>query len=298
LNIAHAMSCPGAAPGDSDMWLIDEQRKANESTRDLFESYREHRERTTRIALESAKAGASPTLCVLGAGNCLDLDLARLSERFSAVHLVDLDRAALERALAQQPSEVRARLVLHAPVDLSGLLDKLERWKRLETTEQELLGHHRRTAEQLFAELGSHDVVLSACCITQMQLSVLHALGDEHQLFDATRHVLATTHLHTLHELTKPGGRALLITDVLSSQRYAPLAELPPDTNALELLTRVMAAEQMIYSVRPGLFHLLHREDPLLQRQSSLSPPLAAWIWQNGVDEQLLVYAMALDRSL
>jgi len=278
------------------MWLIDEQRRANESTRSLFDSYLEHRAQTTRLALESAKT-ASATLCVLGAGNCLDLDLARLSERFSAVHLVDVDRSALDGALARQAPEVQARLVLHAPVDLSGLLDKLERWGRLETTESELLLHHRRTAQSLAAQLGSHDVVVSASCITQMQLSVLQALGDKHQLFDAVRHVLAATHLHTLHALTKPGGRALLVTDVLSASRYAPLAALPPETNLLKLLSELMAAEQMIYIARPGLFHLLQREDPLLRQSSTLSAPLAAWRWQNGPDEQFLVYAMALDRN-
>lgn len=279
------------------MWLIDEQRRANESTRSLSESYREHRQHTTRLALDSANPASPGSLCVLGAGNCLDLDLARLAERFSEVHLVDVDRSALDGALSRQPAEVRARLVLHAPVDLSGLLDKLERWKRLETTEAELLGHHRRTAESLATTLGSHDVVVSASCITQMQLSVLHGLGDRHQLFDAARHVLAATHLHTLHTLTKPGGRALLITDVLSSSRYAPLASLPPETDMLKLLSELMAAEQMIYSARPGLFHLLQQQDPLLRQASTLSPPLAAWLWQNGPNERFLVYAMALERK-
>jgi hypothetical protein len=277
------------------MWLIDEQRKANESTRSLFDSYLEHRTQTTRLALESAKPGASGSLCVLGAGNCLDLDLARLAERFSAIHLVDIDRSALDGALARQAAEVQARLVLHAPVDLSGLLDKLERWGRLETTEAELAEHHVRTAESLAEQIGRHDVVLSASCITQMQLSVLQALGDQHPLFDAARHVLAITHLHTLHALTKPGGRALLVTDVVSSARYAPLAALPAQTNLLKLLGELMAAEQLIYIARPGLFHLLQQEDPLLRRETTLSAPLRAWLWQNGPSERLLVYAMALD---
>jgi hypothetical protein len=276
--------------------LIDEQRTANESTRDLFDSYREHREHTTRLALEGAKPGAPATLCVLGAGNCLDLDLARLAERFSEVHLVDVDRAALDGAFARQEPEVRARLFLHAPVDISGLLDKLERWGRLETTEAELLSHHRQVAESLAALLGSHDVVVSASCITQIQLSVLQALGDRHQLFDAVRHVLAVTHLHALHALTRPGARALLITDVLSSTSYPPLAGVPSDTNALQLLKDLMTAEQLFYVARPGLFHLLQREDPSLRQGSTLSPPLAAWLWQNG-PERFLVYAMALDRK-
>jgi hypothetical protein len=279
------------------MWLIEEQREANESTRSLGRAYREHRAQTTRLALESAKPDGSGTICVLGAGNCLDLDLPCLAERYSAVHLVDLDAAALNAAIASQAPSVRDRLVPHTPVDLSGLLGKLERWARRETTEAELLSHHRETADALSSQLGAHDVVVSASCITQMQLSVLHALGDQHQLFDAARHVLAVTHLHTLHALTKPGGRALLITDVLSSEKYAALSELPMDASALPVLRQLMAAEQMIYIARPGLFHLLHQEDPGLCKSSRLSAPLAAWLWQNGPDVRFLVYAMALDRK-
>jgi hypothetical protein len=279
------------------MWLIEEQLKANASTRSLFDAYREHRAATTRLALESPVSGPEATLCVLGAGNCLDLDLEQLAQRFSAVHLVDVDRSALDAALARQTPAVRARLVLHAPTDVSGLLDRLERWSRLETTEAELLAHHTRTSQALVAELGAHDVVVSASCITQMQLSVLQALGDRHQLFDAVRHLLAVTHLHSLFALTKPGGRALLITDVLSSTGYAPLVELPAQTDFLQVLRQLMAAEQMFYIARPGLFHLLHREDPQLRSASVLSPPIAAWRWQNGPDISFLVYAMALDRK-
>jgi hypothetical protein len=279
------------------MWLIDEQLKANESTRSSFDAYREHREHTTRLALESRRTEEPGTLCVLGAGNCLDLDLPQLARHFSAIHLVDVDRASLEAALAREAPEVRARVTLHAPIDLSGLLDRLERWSRLEVTEEELLAHHTETARALAAQLGAHDVVVSASCITQMQLSVLRALGDRHQLFDAVRHVLAATHLHTLHALTKPGGRALLVTDVLSSVAYPPLAELPPQTDFLQLLKGLMAAEQMIYIARPGLFHLLQREDPSLNARSRLTPPLAAWRWNHGPELSFLVYAMALDHS-
>jgi hypothetical protein len=279
------------------MWLIEEQLKANESTRSLFDAYREHRAQTTRLALESSAPGSESTLCVLGAGNCLDLDLDQLAQRFSAIHLVDVDRRALDAAVARQTPAVQARLVIHAPTDLSGLLDRVERWGRLETTEAELLAHHTQTSQLLAAELGSHDVVVSASCITQMQLSVLQALGDQHQLFDAVRHLLAATHLHTLFALTKPGGRALLITDVLSDAGYPPLAELPAQTNFLQVLKQLMAAEQMFYIARPGLFHLLQREDPVLRQGSTLTPPIAAWRWQNGPDISLLVYAMALDRK-
>lgn len=289
------------------MRLIDELRQSNESTAGLASDYLEHRRQTTRLVLDAAgptatdssSAAASPSgrACLLGAGNCLDLDLPALAQRFAEVHLVDIDALALRAAVQAQPREVRARLVIHAPVDLSGLLDKLERWKRFEVTESELLEHHRRTALSLAQKLGKFDVVLSGSFITQMQLSVLNGMGEQHQLFDAVRHVLAVTHLHSLYELTSPGGKALLVTDAVSNQSYPELDQLPSDANPLQVLKEAIAAERLFYIARPGLYHFLQRQDPLLARNTTLSAPNAAWLWQNGPGLRFLVYGMTLTRK-
>jgi hypothetical protein len=44
-----------------------------------------------------------------GAGNCSDIDLARLLDRFEQVHLVDLDSEAVIHGVAAQQSTQRAR---------------------------------------------------------------------------------------------------------------------------------------------------------------------------------------------
>ncbi len=282
--------------------FVEELCETNKSTRSLRDSYRVHRQRTTELAIAQAeplRAGSKPTqrICMLGAGNCHDLDLPALAQRFSEVHLVDIDRKAVADAIKRQPRATRAQFVPHAPLDLSGMLDKLERWARLELTESELVEHHRTTALRIAKELGRYDVVVSGSFITQMQLSVLQALGEQHRLFDALRHILTATHLHTLYELLEPGGRAVLITDVLSNQSYPALDEVPPDADMLRLLGQMISAEQMIYTARPGLFHMLHQQDPLLGRNSVLGPPIAAWLWQNGPGIRFLVYAMVLKRN-
>jgi hypothetical protein len=278
------------------MQLADEQRDANRSTLDCFEEYAWHRRRTTELVVAEVPANSGQSLCALGAGNCYDIDLAKLAEHFSEIHLVDVDAEALEGARARQTPEIASRLTLHAPVDLTGFLDKLEAWARMEVTEQEMLAHPSVAAKAVAARVGAFDVVVSTCAITQMQLSVLRALGDEHRLFDAVRHTLALTHLHTLFELTKPGGRALLVTDVLSNQNYRYLDRLPVDTDGLRTLTDVIAADRVIYTARPGLFHMLARQDAVL-REAEFTPPLAAWIWRNGPESRFLVYAMELRRK-
>jgi hypothetical protein len=277
--------------------LVEEQREANQSTLAWFDAYSGHRERQTALVTEGVPLASEKRLCVLGAGNAYDLDLATLGQHFSEIHLVDIDDQALEGARARQPPEVARKLVLHAPVDLGGMFAKLEDWGRMQVTEAEMLAHPARTAKELASRLGTFDVVVSACIITQMQLSVLSALGEEHRLFDAVRHTLALTHLHTLFELTAPGGRAVLVTDVLANQNYRYLDRVPPNANFLALLTDVIAAERVIYAARPGLFHLLFRQDPTLSKQAKFSAPLAAWLWQNGPEMRFLVYAMDLRRN-
>jgi hypothetical protein len=277
--------------------LVDEQREVNQTTLTWFAEYQEHRAQTTRLVVDGVPAGSAQRVCVLGAGNANDLDLATLAAHFAEIHLVDIDREALEGAQARQPEAVAKKLVLHAPVDLTGFLAKLEAWGRMEVTEQEMLTHPQRAAKELALGLGTFDVVVSTCVITQMQLSVLTALGDTHRLFDAVRHTLALTHLHTLFELTVPGGRALLVTDVLSSQSYRYLDKVQAEANFMQILSDVIAAERVIYVARPGLFHLLARQDAVLGARATLSPPLAAWLWKNGPDSRFLVYAMALQHK-
>src|SRR5690606_3174863 len=58
---------------------IDEQKAANQSALPYDELYRGHREQLTGRILRTIQEGSGRSLCVLGAGNCYDLDLERLS---------------------------------------------------------------------------------------------------------------------------------------------------------------------------------------------------------------------------
>src|SRR5436190_4060331 len=147
-----------------------EQAQANLSALAHFSSFSGHRQRLTELALSAAPQQGG-TLCVLGAGNCFDLDLDALARCYHALHLVDLDADALAGAFARQAPETRARLVLHGGLDLSGFLDRIDRWSRFQVTPEELMGHAQATADRLHERLsGPFDIVLSACMLSQMQL--------------------------------------------------------------------------------------------------------------------------------
>ena len=272
-----------------------EQALANQSALAHFSSFQAHRQRLTALTLSAAPA-ADATLCVLGAGNCFDLDLDALASRYREVHLVDLDAAALERTFARQEVATRGRLVLHAPVDLSGLLDRIDRWSRFQVTPEELMGHADATAAQLCETVGRRfDVVLSACMLSQMQLSVLNVLSDRHRLFEAVRWTLNLTHFRSLAALTRPLGRALFATDVSSSSLHA-FDAFASSTDWVALLAELSRSGRVFDFADPKRIAALFRDDPVLGGAFPAFEVSDAWLWENGPETKFLVYASELPR--
>jgi len=273
-----------------------EQVLANQSALPHFSSFSEHRQRLSELALSAAPAEQG-TLCVLGAGNCYDLDLAALASRFRAVHLVDIDAEALERAHARQDPTTKDRLVLHGSLDLSGFLDRLDRWAAFQVSPDELMDHGQATARQLRERLGGpFDVVLSACMLSQMQLSVLNVLGEQHRLFEAIRWTLNLTHFRTLAALTRPGGVGLFATDV-SSGLLHPLDRLAPESDWVALVEQLSKARRTFDFADPKRLAELLRDDPVLRAAFPRFDVSEAWLWNNGPEARFLVYASELRRS-
>ena len=69
--------------------LIRQQLDLNQSTRTYWESFGFHRGRITELL--AGPSNGRGRLCILGAGNCNDLDLTKLLEVFEQVVFVDLD---------------------------------------------------------------------------------------------------------------------------------------------------------------------------------------------------------------
>src|SRR3954464_4205546 len=98
----------------------------NRSTRGQWELYRSHRPHIERLIVPSQRDGRA---CVLGAGNCNDLDLRWMSEVFGEVHLVDLDADAVAAGIERQKMSQSGGLRIHAPIDLTGIADLSGAWK-------------------------------------------------------------------------------------------------------------------------------------------------------------------------
>jgi hypothetical protein len=274
-----------------------EQAAANQSAIPYHAEFQGHRERLTALACAAAATTSEKTLCVLGAGNVYDLDLRELARHFDQIHLVDLDANAVRAAAARQDEATRARLAWHAPLDLSDMHDRLERWASAQLTPDELISHAGRTARTIRGALGRRfGVVVSACVLSQMQLSLLRAVGADHHLFAALRVTLNAAHLRTLAELTAPGGRAWFVTDV-SSDRIARFGATEPGGPAIELVNRLSHAGDVFAFADPRALRLLYQDDPHLCRMAELSAIQDAWIWDNGPDNRFVVYAVELARG-
>ena len=270
---------------------VEGQRESNASSVAHRAAFASHREHTTRLLLE--RAAPDKRLCLLGAGNAYDVELAELMTAYSEVHLVDLDAAALQRAVQPLTEAQRARVKRHAPVDLSGMLDRLDAWRAMRLSEDQLIRFPGEVARRLRTVLGGpFEVVASLCLLTQLQLTLLDSLTDRHPLFSAIRFTLNVAHLRALSELAGEAGCGLLVSDVTSSE----ITQLPeqPTQSWLQLLADLMERGEVIDAVRPDLLAGLALEDPVLQQWGTLSPPLDAWLWRAGPQRRFLVYAAEL----
>jgi len=259
--------------------------------------YAEHRARFSAALLSSAK-GRGGRLCILGAGKCNDVDLERLAETFSEIHLVDIDPSALAAATARQTPSVRARLKPHAPVDLAGLSNKrLSKWQRKPPTRAELGAHEAATLAGITSRLpGPFDVVASACVLTQMSFSLREALGERHPMLAPIRGSVMVIHLNSLVALTAVGGSSLFCCDLVSSSAYPPLKDVTPDSDLGAVMRDIVDKGASYFAANPKLIKEILHHDPLLAERAGEPEQLEPWLWTGPLERTYLVYALRFER--
>ncbi len=274
------------------------ENKGNSDTRDLWERFRIHRYWVTAEILGLAPAqndAGGGRLCLLGAGNANDLDLDMLAARFDEVHLVDIDRSALDRAMGRQSPSVRAKLYIHAPVDLSGLYHLLERTADLPSADALV---NAGTADVIRQLPGDFDVVASCCVASQMSWAIGHLASPDPVLVPMLEQSLLRIHLRTMLRLIRPTGAALLVSDLTSSLFYPPLDEIAPDAD-LRALTHKLAEAYLAYTVcNPILVRQILRRDEELAATCELPAVGDPWLWAGPKGLTYLVYPFVLRRKV
>ncbi len=253
--------------------------------------YAPHRRHVMSLARELPGGGS---LCVLGAGNCNDIELEELAREQREVHLVDLDGEALERSRDRQSLHVREKLRLHPAVDLSGLMRHLDDWGDRFPQRSELGKGAVLAAQGILRQLGQRfSAVMSTCVLSQLAAPFRHAWVTSRANWGDLLGALQAVHLATLAGSVAPGGRGLLVFDTSSSK----------DTPALSEQTQLSARELAAFADAEharGTLAFEPAPDALVRQLRS--PGLAAfvsepriglpWIWDLG-DAQQLVYSVS-----
>jgi hypothetical protein len=276
--------------------LASQQARFNRSTRDHWPHFASHREQIERLLVADGLGGGG-RLCVLGAGNCNDLDLPALAEVFDEIHLVDLDRGALEAAVARQGMAGAPQVRRHAPIDLSAVADVMANWPRRAVGRGEIDECLRRVATAPSPALGGpFDVVLSPCVLSQIVGYANDTLGARHPQTDALRRALRDRHLRLMAEQVAPGGWGILITDVASSRAVPGLESSSP--NELPDLLRTLASRGRCYAgLDPAAVEAALRSDPLTAWQIAEVRTLAPWRWKLGPLKAFLVFALRFRKA-
>jgi len=241
----------------------------NRSTCGQWAAFGSHRERIERLILRHLRKAdrlllESPParLCALGAGNCNDLDLRFLCDRVGEVHLLDIDAAALEAAAGRQRAGNLANLHRHAPVDLTAPGDLPDR-------------------------LGRFDIVVSSCVLSQLIAGLRDRLGAEHPRFRSERTLTIAHHLRLMHNLLAPGGSAILINDVVSTDTVPRLRQVPPG-DLPGLMRQLIADGKAFRGLDPATicFALDRLPVPVVRNWSS------PWLWHLSALRSFLVYGL------
>ena len=261
------------------MDLIHEQQRRNWLADETWALYSAHRERVTRMLLE-ARTGSAERLCLLGAGNLNDFDFGALLAAFREIVLVDVDAAAVQRGLARQGLTGDVRIQVAAPLDVSGAFAELtviESGQLDEAVIDRCLRMLAQTPD--IGWQGRCDVVASVGLLTQLIDGVTRTIGESHPRIWDVVSALRTQHLRLMLELAAPGGAAVLVTEVVSSDSCPALMSVGEHELA-ELLRREISARNFFTGTNPAALQQLLRTEAVLAEQLADVRFSEPWLWQ------------------
>lgn len=283
-------------PESPDHTLARQQSQSNRSTRDHWNHFAPHRAHLTELLIPGFLTHAG-SLCVLGAGNCNDLCLRRLTEAFSEVHLVDLDDAALTQAIQRQGVADSSCLRLHPGLDLMGIAATLSTWAQSPPHPADVDAAIARARTAAVATLpGPFDVVLSSCLLSQLCGYADDMLGRGHLRSPDLRRAIRDRHLRLMVDLLAPGGTGLLICDLVSSAAIRDLPALGRD-ELPGLVNKLTQRGDHFVGLSPMSIMGVLTGDPTIAPLIADARLIRPWLWKLGPLKTFLVYGVRFRRS-
>lgn len=240
--------------------MLELQHQRNIESRDRWERYGPHRRMITRLIGEITTSGGDAL--ILGAGNCNDLDLAWMVQQFEQVHLVDCDRAAIEWGTAHQGLADHPRIRRHGEVDLSAVSES-------------------GAGLPSDCPFGSFAAVTSIGLLSQLLERYLQATPVDSPQFLEGIIALRRRHLSTMLNALRPGGRAFLVTEVVSSKTCPELLSAD-DQQLPAILQRAVMARNFFTGLHPGILATLWQSTPEFAARIESAAQHGPWRWDFG----------------
>ena len=256
---------------------------SNNEARSSWELFQHHRGIVTNLLLEEA-VNPPCSLCVLGAGHCNDINLAKLLEKYEKITLADIDLASLQHGIQQQLPSGHERIEF-AHADLSNqyqLLEQIEASPKGPSTVQLAQLKASSTFTQI-PELGKYDVVASTCLLSQILKKIVMTLDDRDDTFVEILKAARHSHLEVMLNALKPGGVGILVTDFVSSDSLPDLA-MTQDLNSTVI--QAISTNNFFHGLNPHMVAKVLQESELKSKIQTLDLT-DPWKWQT----QLRVYA-------
>lgn len=274
-------------------------QQRNEESRDQLRSFQGHREKVMQLITSTAtqllkdESAKMPSLALLGAGNCLDVDLDQLQKRFETIHLVDVDGDSIAMAASKSASPPQCEL--HAPFDVASPLMSLSR-RDFEVTNAEAMATALQalSAQNIANPILDADVVVSLCLLSQLIETLSGIIGENHAAFPNALKALRVGHLRRMLNMLRPGGVAILISDVVSSVTAPELVEVE-DSELPEMVRKLVGARNFFSGTNPASvlaeLNLLTKTANGPESVHTIDP----WKWQLG-DRTYAVYGMRIQK--
>lgn len=278
--------------------LFDLQRASNATSRDGWERFSSHRRHITGLCLQAAANVAQQDLCVLGSGNCNDIDLAELLQQFGRISLLDLDPRASGQGVARQLQsienckELRERIDVQTGTDVSGVYSLLESSDQ-QTIDVEAIVDAADDIDQVFGGLpdsirnrtvspdSGFDVVLSVGLLSQIIHSVLEICPIDTPAVVKLIQSVRTSHAQLMLRLLRPGGRGILTAEIVSTDT-APGLKACSDFRLPSVLQRLLSERNYFTGLHPDSIRSLFTPGgPCHQQIASLDIQLP-WLWDFG----------------
>jgi len=189
----------------------------------------------------------------------------------------------MEQGVVRQALRNNPAIHLHGKIDITGRLDGMVGWSptvRIEAADIETF------LKQPILRLGTvlpgpFDVVGSTCLLSQLIHAIVQAVGARHYQFVPLVQAIRAGHLRLLMHLVAPGGVAVLISDIVSSDTYPELGSVC-DQALPAVLRKLLRERNFFHGVNPIVVTSALRSDVVLSRQVSGTEYITPWLWNLG----------------